>query len=424
MLEAFAYAVQSLNPNLKPQPRKEKIMNKIERRRSIPPTILITVLTVLTLIVMTGEMNQVMNQVQGQWATIGDNINNTNTGNVGIGTTTPPVLLTVEKDYNGPTVVGVFNTADGTGAQAGLGVSRTTDYANKYFLMGVTAPSFSLPGFGETAYLHSLGVPIKFGTQSAHDIYFFTNGISNTKLTIASGGNIGIGTTTPNSRFVIKQSADSFIGGLHLTRQATADTWSIVTGGDNNLYFGYANNASGANSASDFTAYPLVLSAFGNVGIGTPGPGYKLDVQGGQINSSGGLCIAGDCRTSWSQVGGGGGGSSQWTTSGSNIYYNSGNVGIGTTVPGSRLTVAGVIQSTSGGIKFPDGTVQTTSAVGHTVAVCVNGCSQNGNCSCQNGTVSKVLSPCTVTSDTGSCSASSCPDPAFPTSGSCCVCRP
>ena len=40
----------------------------------------------------------------------------------------------------------------------------------------------------------------------------------------------------------------------------------------------------------------------------------------------------------------------------------SGNVGINTTNPGQKLSVAGTIESTSGGFKFPDGTTQTTSA--------------------------------------------------------------
>jgi hypothetical protein len=43
---------------------------------------------------------------------------------------------------------------------------------------------------------------------------------------------------------------------------------------------------------------------------------------------------------------------------------NAVKVGIGTDMPGSTLTVAGTIESTSGGIKFPDGTVQTTAASG------------------------------------------------------------
>jgi len=52
-----------------------------------------------------------------------------------------------------------------------------------------------------------------------------------------------------------------------------------------------------------------------------------------------------------------------------NTGYNSlclnpvaGNVGIGDPNPSEKLTVAGTIESTSGGVKFPDGTTQTTAA--------------------------------------------------------------
>jgi hypothetical protein len=76
----------------------------------------------------------------------------------------------------------------------------------------------------------------------------------------------------------------------------------------------------------------------GNVGIGMTNPVYKLDVAG-DINFTGTLRQNG---TPFS------GGSSQWTASGSNIYYNNGNVGIGTTNPGAKLEVDGQLLITGG----------------------------------------------------------------------------
>jgi hypothetical protein len=57
-------------------------------------------------------------------------------------------------------------------------------------------------------------------------------------------------------------------------------------------------------------------------------------------------------------------GSNSFALSNSNIFEDKfGKVGIGTTAPTSLLTVQGMIETTLGGYKFPDGTIQTTAAV-------------------------------------------------------------
>lgn len=59
----------------------------------------------------------------------------------------------------------------------------------------------------------------------------------------------------------------------------------------------------------------------------------------------------------------------QFNTSGvlnasANFVYSGGNLGVGTASPSQPLEVAGTIYSTSGGFKFPDGSVQTSAATG------------------------------------------------------------
>src|SRR5260370_15119030 len=62
--------------------------------------------------------------------------------------------------------------------------------------------------------------------------------------------------------------------------------------------------------------------------MGTTTPAYKLDVNG-TVNASG-LSVNGSTVTS-----------RQWATSGKTINYGSGNVGIGTTTPSTKLHVVG-----------------------------------------------------------------------------------
>lgn len=107
------------------------------------------------------------------------------------------------------------------------------------------------------------------------------------------------------------------------------------------------------------------------------GPGFSLMPAGSTISTTGAaFTITPMAPAANLQVVGGGtlGRLTKWTglTSGNSVIGNStifedkfGMVGIGTDAPTSRLTVMGLIESkgAGGGVKFPDGTIQTTAGV-------------------------------------------------------------
>lgn len=71
-------------------------------------------------------------------------------------------------------------------------------------------------------------------------------------------------------------------------------------------------------------------------------------VVAGTVTANTGLCLRGDCRTAWPN----GGGTDVWSTStGGIVYYNGGNVGVGTAAPGDKLSVVG----SAIGVNDPDG---------------------------------------------------------------------
>ena len=95
------------------------------------------------------------------------------------------------------------------------------------------------------------------------------------------------------------------------------------------------------------------LTNGGAASLPTPNAGNGITVNGWQISNSGDLSATNELQTlslsgstlSLSQNGGSvtlpNGGTSQWTASGSNIHFNTGNVGIGTASPAEKLHLAG-----------------------------------------------------------------------------------
>jgi len=70
------------------------------------------------------------------------------------------------------------------------------------------------------------------------------------------------------------------------------------------------------------------------------------------------------------------------------IHYTNGNVGIGTTLPSHLFSVNGIIESISGGFKFPDGTIQSTANTGsseYTLVKCTGSMHSYCTPSCPNG---------------------------------------
>jgi hypothetical protein len=184
-------------------------------------------------------------------------------GNIGIGTATP-VLDVHANTTDTPAIRLEQNNSGGFTAQTwDIGANEAN-----FFVRDVTGGS-------------RLSLRIRPGAPTS-------------SLDIAANGNVGVGTGSPNARIDLKQIDDTFTGSLHLRRATTNDTWAVATGTDNNLYFAYANDASLANAAADFTVNPLVVTSTngGRVGIGTNAPDQKLSVNGDASKTGGNTWLA------------------------------------------------------------------------------------------------------------------------------------
>jgi len=179
-------------------------------------------------------------------------------------------------------------------------------------------------GFGSKVTFNDAG--IEYHSSGRH--LFFGGGLE-VYSDISSSGNIKLG----QNKYLTSNEGLNLLG-------LNNGVLQIGNGDDFDVNLkGWSNRIDFVDGEIDYSAGAHYFQ--GLVGIGKY-PAFKLDVDG-DINITSGhtFKIGGVPLT----------GISQWLTNGSNIFYNSGNIGIGTTTPTSKLEVVGDINS-SGNIKL------------------------------------------------------------------------
>src|SRR6266851_9645267 len=160
-----------------------------------------------------------------QWTTTGNNISNSNTGNVGVGTgtTSPGKLLTVNGDAGITTLYG-NSTSQNANDSLKLGPGSN----GNFFIdnTGAGGLAQTIIGFNTTKTAGTNGVFSVFNNSTDRNLLFFAQSAgtgSGSNQVVFPTGNVGIGTTTPGRPLVV--AADASGVPLRLYRNVNYIGW-------------------------------------------------------------------------------------------------------------------------------------------------------------------------------------------------------
>ena len=268
-------------------------------------------------------------------------------GNVGIGTTAPTVLLDMAKAQDAVTSIQLTNSNAGLSSFVSIAaISDAASIGLRAHASARTSTRYGIALGGYTELLANGSNGLLIGTNATDKpIIFGSNSLE--RMRINTGGNAGIGTTSPQSKLDVEGNVA--IGATYSGTTAAPSNGLIVEG---NAGIGTTSATLGRLCISDAAVHMVVTETDQALPAGL----WRMPADGAVLRFDRNTAVGGDFSTfhtpiammSNGDVRLGGSSILSGGTVTLSVLANDGNVGIGTgtSAPGDKLEVVGTVRAT------------------------------------------------------------------------------